>query len=517
MKFIRNFSRILVGLIFIYSGFVKVVDPLGSAYKFADYFTAMHLEFLDGAALVFAILMSVAELVIGIALIFNLVPRVVAWGLVLFMGLFTPLTLWLAAANPVSDCGCFGDALILTNWQTFFKNIVIDVFVVIIFWQRKKFKPAYGAFWQWLLGFFFAGLLFWLAFYCLFNLPVVDFRPYHIGANIPEGMIIPDEEKNNVDIYESVFIYEKNDVQKEFSEENLPDSSWAFVDADHRLLKEGYRPPIHDFTIEPLYVPGYSPEPIEETYVNLYDSELVYSKNDVNENFTIESLPDSTWSFVEIIYESELDPSLVNLSYLSPNGDEEIFSVYDRPASNYIFLDAVYPVETSGISIPYGEDVTDLVLADENYFFFAVMTHIDDAKPKHLESFNKIAAFCEQESYKFYCLTASTADEVQKFVKENDPVYDFYNTDPITLKTVVRSNPGLVLLKNGTVIDKWSSKNIPDVNDLRKDLLGRSLTIQKASAENKLAIAYALAILLFMALFHICYTWLVQKKYISKK
>ncbi len=515
MKFLRNFSRVIIGIVFIYSGFVKVVDPLGSAYKFTDYFVAMNLEFLSGAALTFAILLCVAELVLGIALLFNLVPKIASWGLLLFMGLFTPLTLWLAAANPVSDCGCFGDALILTNWQTFFKNVIIDVFVVIIFWQRKKYKPAYSPFWQWTLGFVFAGFCFWLSFYCLNNLPIIDFRPYHIGANIPESMIVPDEEKDNVDVYESVFVYEKNGEQKEFNEDNLPDSTWNFVDAEHRLVKEGYRPPIHDFTIEPIYVPGYSQESADELYVNLYDAKFVYSKDGESEDFTVESLPDSTWYFEEVVYESELDPSMIDLLYISPLGDEESFTVYERPSNDYIFLDATYPIETLGTVIPYGEDITDLVLEDENYYFFVVMTHIDDVKSENLDKINEIAAFCQQESLNFYCLTASNAEDIEKFIKENDPIYDFYNTDPITLKTVVRSNPGLILLKNGTIIDKWSSKNIPDVDDMRKDLLSRSVSIQKSKAENVISLTYILAFLLFMTVFHIFYTWMLKKKYIN--
>src|SRR5690554_3015268 len=290
MKFLRNFSRLFTGIIFIFSGFVKVIDTLGSAYKFTDYFVAMHLDFLNEGALVFTILMSIAELIIGIALVFNLLPKIAAWLLLLFMAFFTPLTLWLAVADPVSDCGCFGDAIILTNWQTFYKNLVILAFTIIVFWQRKLFKPAYNLFNQWALTIAFTIASFVLTLYCLYNLPIVDFRPYHIGANIQEGMQIPEEEKENVDIYESVFIYEKNGEQKEYSETELPDSTWTFVNADHKLVKKGYEPPIHDFTIEPIFVPGYSPEP-ENKYVNPWDLEFEFTKDGETITCDLDSLP----------------------------------------------------------------------------------------------------------------------------------------------------------------------------------------------------------------------------------
>lgn len=516
MKLLRNFSRVFVGIIFIYSGFVKVVDPLGTAYKFGDYFIAMHLEFLNSLSLTMSIALSVAELLIGIVLLFNLLPKISAWAVLLFMGLFTPLTLWLAVANPVADCGCFGDALILTNWQTFFKNVIILVFVMIIFLQRKKFKPLYSQFWQWALSVTMGIASFGLAFYCLANLPVIDFRPYHIGANIQEGMVIPDEEKDNVDVYESVFIYEKDGKQKEFVTENLPDSTWTFVDADHRLVTEGYHAPIHDFTIEPVYLPGISPEPADEIYVNLYEAEFVFTKNGETKSFTIDMLPDETWTFQEIIYEDELDPYLVQLIYLNPAGADEYFTVFTRPDDRFIFLDAEYTLEQNFQLIPYGEDITDLVLEDENYFFFLVMTHVEEIKTKHLDRINKIAAFCEQADMKFYCLTASNAEDIVEFVKANDPVYDFYNTDPITLKTIVRSNPGLLLVKKGTIINKWAAKNIPDVDEMQSELLAQSITQHNTDKEYNLILNYILALLLFMAVFHIFYTWMIKNKYVNK-
>jgi len=515
MKVLRNFSRLFVGIVFVFSGFVKVIDPLGSAYKFADYFTALNLEFLSGAALFFAIFMSVAELCIGIALIFNLVPKLASWGVLAFMAFFTPLTLWLAVANPVSDCGCFGDALILTNWQTFYKNLIILAFVVVIFIFRKKYKPPFNDFFQWTLGFVFAFASVILSVYCLRHLPIIDFRPYHIGANIPEGMTVPEDQKENIDVYESVFIYEKNGEKKEFKVENLPDSTWKFVDAKHTLLKEGYKPPIHDFTIEPGFLPGISPEPIEPIYINLYDAEFIYSKGKDTVTYTVDMLPDNTWKLESVISDPELDLSLINLVYLAPDGSEVTFGIDEIPDAEYVFLDAVYDTGEEIVEIPYGEDITQTVLADENYYFFLVMLHVKDANPKYIEKINKIAEFCKSKGYNFYCLTASNVEEISAFAKEYKPAFNFYNTDPITLKTVIRSNPGLLLLKHGTVLNKWSCRDIPEVDELKEDLSAASITEHQNTKTNYLIAIYILTTLLFMLLIDKLYKWLIKNKYIN--
>ena len=143
MKYIRLISRIILGVVFIFSGFVKVVDPLGSAYKFADYFNAFRLGFLEFAALPLGIFLAAFELLLGIVLILGYRRRIVFLVSMWFMSFFTLLTFILAIFNPVSDCGCFGDALILTNWQTFFKNVVLMVFVLILYFHRKKELGSY--------------------------------------------------------------------------------------------------------------------------------------------------------------------------------------------------------------------------------------------------------------------------------------------------------------------------------------------------------------------------------------
>ena len=138
MKYIRLISRLIVGMVFIFSGFVKAVDPLGSAYKFADYFTAFKLGFLEFLALPLGIFLSAFELILGLTLILGYRRKTVFQILMWFMSFFTLLTFILAIFNPVTDCGCFGDALILTNWQTFFKNVVLMVFVSILYFGRNS-------------------------------------------------------------------------------------------------------------------------------------------------------------------------------------------------------------------------------------------------------------------------------------------------------------------------------------------------------------------------------------------
>jgi uncharacterized membrane protein YphA (DoxX/SURF4 family) len=192
MRLVKNLCRIIVGIVFIYSGFVKGIDPLGSDYKFTDYFNAFGMGWMNATTLFFSFALSLVEFLIGIALLFNLWVSRMTWGSLLFMAFFTPLTLVLALTNPVSDCGCFGDAMILTNWQTFWKNIILLLLAIMIFMYRKEYKsslPLVGQFS--FLALAGAGML-CLSVYCYRHLPVLDFRPYAVGKNITEGMRLPE-------------------------------------------------------------------------------------------------------------------------------------------------------------------------------------------------------------------------------------------------------------------------------------------------------------------------------------
>src|SRR5690606_21750870 len=253
MKIFKHIARILVGLTFIFSGFVKGIDPWGSAYKFTDYFNAMHLEWLTWAALPLGILLSFAEFAIGIALLFNVLLRFFSWLALIFMVFFTGLTLWIAIENPVTDCGCFGDALVISNWETFYKNVVLIVLTIIVFAYRNNMKGLPGKKTGFALALLSVVGYAAVVFHSYNHLPIFDFRPYKVGVNISEAMSIPPDAPQ--DVYENIFYYKNinSGEVEQFTEENYPwqdTLNYEFHDMESFLVQEGYEPPIHDFRIE---------------------------------------------------------------------------------------------------------------------------------------------------------------------------------------------------------------------------------------------------------------------------
>ncbi len=390
MKLLRNICRILVGLLFIYSGFVKGIDPLGSNYKFIDYFNAFHMSWMGGTALFFSFLLSLAEFLIGICLFLNIKTKWAAWGSLLFMLVFTPLTLILAIKNPVTDCGCFGDALVLSNWETFWKNVILLALTLVIFYNKHKFKSIFNLLEQSIL--LVCTLIFMLCieFYCYRHLPILDFRPYAIGNNITEGMTVPEGAPH--DEFKITLKYKNKNTGeiKEFTEENYPwqdTVNWEYASSTEKLVKEGYKAPIHDFVIE--------------------------------------------------------HPEL--------------------------------------------GDITQDILQDNGYTFLAIAYNINHTNAANQEKLNRLAAYAQEKGYRFYGLSASVGDDLQKYKEAHQVNYDFCSTDEIQLKTIVRSNPGLVLLREGTVLNKWGHRDLPEVEELQgKDLAAFCLQNQEHVADKYL-------------------------------
>ena len=240
-------SRLIVGGTFVFSGFVKVIDPYGTVYKFQDYFSAFHLDFLSSFAMLFSVALSVIEFVLGVHLLFGSYRKSTPRLIFIFLCVMTPVTLYLAIANPISDCGCFGDAVHLSNWATFFKNVLLLIIVLFLVYRNTSLRALYNQQVQWLTGLYSLLFVFFFVYIGTYYQPYLDFRPYKIGVNIPEALAVEEPER------EFVFIYEKNGERKEFLLDNLPseEEGWVFVDRYEKTVsgQESVTPIIEDFTI----------------------------------------------------------------------------------------------------------------------------------------------------------------------------------------------------------------------------------------------------------------------------
>ena len=360
-----NLCRLVVSLTFIFSGYVKAIDPVGTQYKLQDYLEVllMGVHVPDYATLAASVLLGGAEFTLGVLLLFAIRRRLVTRLILLFMAVMTPLTLWLALDNPIEDCGCFGDAVVLTNWETFYKNLVLLAATLLLV-KRPPLMPKFISNTnQWIVVNYTVLFILVSSGLSLYTLPPFDFRPYHVGANIREGMEIP--EGAPLPEFETTFILEKDGRRKEFTLDDYPDSTWTFIDSKTVQTVEGYVPPIHDFSIQ---------------------------------------------------------------------------------------------------AVDGGEDITDSVLNHKGYAFILVAPHLETADDSNFGEIDGIYEYSLDHGYPFYALTASTDEAISHWRDVTGAEYNFFHTDETTLKTVIRSNPGLVLIKDGTVIGKWSHNNLPELN-----------------------------------------------------
>ena len=363
LKMTVNLCRIIVALTFIFSGFVKAIDPIGLQYKLQDYLGAIGIPgFLpDWLLLIMAVLLAAVEFCMGIFLLFAIQRRLISKLIVVFMSIMTLITVWLVVANPVKDCGCFGDALHLTNTETLVKNIILLGCSIVIMRRPLAMFRFISESNQWIVINYTIVFIFVCSGLSLYYLPLFDFRPYRIGTNIPRGMEIPKDAEQP--LFETTFIMEKGGQRKEFTLNDYPDSTWKFIDSKTVQVKEGYIPPIHDF------------------------------------------------------------------------------SIADRKT---------------------GKDLTDSVLRHKGYTFLLIAPYLERADDSNFGDIDQLYEYAQTYNIPFYCLTASTAKAIQRWKDITGAEYPFCITDETTLKTIVRSNPGLLLLKDGTIINKWSHNQLPN-------------------------------------------------------
>lgn len=253
MKIITHFVRIIVGILFILSGLIKLNDPMGLSFKLDEYFSeeVFNMPFLQPYSLALALIVIIAEVVLGVMLLLGHRKKFTLTSLFLMIVFFTFLTFFSAYYNKVTDCGCFGDAIKLTPWESFTKDVVLLVLILFLIIQQKYIHPLFNnsatSSGITVLSLIFSGAI---AYYVINHLPLIDFRAYKVGTNIPEGMAIPDDKPKPV--YEINFIYNVNGEEKVFSMNdlaNLPEGA-EYVSREERLIEKGYEPPIFNFTIE---------------------------------------------------------------------------------------------------------------------------------------------------------------------------------------------------------------------------------------------------------------------------
>src|SRR5690554_2300080 len=261
MRWIVQIARVIVGLLFIISKLIKLNDPMGFAFKLGDYFdpNVLNLTFLIPYALTLAVIIVIFEVLIGLMLLLGVARRFTLWSLIGMILFFTFLTFYSAYFNKVTDCGCFGDAIPLTPWQSFYKDIVLLVMIIILFIGQKYIKPVLNSLGNASITLVTLVACSFMGYYVLNHLPIMDFRAYKVGTNIQKAMEIPEGAPEA--IYDIVFTYKVDGEEKQFKMEELGQlpANAEFVSREQHIIQKGYEPPIHDLTME-LEGQDYTPE-----------------------------------------------------------------------------------------------------------------------------------------------------------------------------------------------------------------------------------------------------------------
>jgi len=358
-------SRILVGLLFILSGLIKANDTLGFSYKLDEYFGVFNIPWMSAISWPLATLMCVLEMLLGFMLLMGARLKFTLRMLLALCIFFGFLTWYSAYFEVVKECGCFGDAIKLSPWQSFYKDMILLVLILLLLIGKKHILPIFGEAAEKIILLLVVVACLAFPLYTYNYLPVVDFRDYAIGKNIPEQMKgVPDQLK-----FMYVLKDKKTGEQKEYDGWPVDwDKKYDYITNRPIVIKKGIEAKIKDLSVS---------------------------------------------------------------------------------------------------RVPDGADYTEEILKYSGYNFILVAYDLDRSSDKNMGRINDLAALCIKDSIPFICLTASPAENIDAFKKKNNNIFDFYNSDGTVLKTMIRSNPGLILLKGGTVINQWHYNTIPSYNDVK--------------------------------------------------
>jgi uncharacterized membrane protein YphA (DoxX/SURF4 family) len=362
MKHLVGFSRVFVGILFIISGFIKLNDPVGFSFKLEEYFSqgVLDLPFLMPYALAISIFVVIFEVVLGVFLLIGFLRSFTLWSLLLMILFFTFLTFYSAYFNKVTDCGCFGDAIKLTPWESFTKDVILLALILILYFGRKHIKAVFSQGIRQIIALASVVICIIYGNFVLNHLPVIDFRAYKIGENIEDGMQFPDDAPKA--LFEYAWKFNNNGEEIVYiTNGDYPDVDGDFIGVETKEIQKGYEPPIHDFTIE-----------------------------------------------------------------------------------------------------QQGEDFTASLMQEDNLL---LVVAYDLAKSEY-EAFEKVKEVTDKaikQGYKVVGMSASNQDWTRRIIEEYQLGFEFYFTDETTLKTIVRSNPGILTLEKGTITQKVHYNDIGDI------------------------------------------------------
>jgi len=359
MKILVNISRYTVSILFIISGLIKANDSIGFSYKLEEYFEVFGIEWLVKYALLLAVGICIFEIMLGFMLFIGSRIKFTIWSLLIMIIYFTFLTFYSAYFNKVTDCGCFGDALKLTPWQSFYKDLILIILLSVLFKNISNINSYFVIRTENMINLIIllaCSLFVWIN---LTYLPLIDFRPYAIGKNISDGMIVPDGAEQ--DVFHDIWYY---DVEGKILEYTTEDEPWniegaKYINRETVLVKKGYEPPIHDFSIS-----------------------------------------------------------------------------------------------SSGI------DITDSVLSVKDAFVVVAYNIIDSDKESSIK-LNNLYLYCRENGITFVALSATSDELIDQYTQQNNIIFPYSFTDETTLKTIIRSNPGILRINEGEIINKWHYNDFP--------------------------------------------------------
>ncbi len=382
-NYLLGFCRIFTGLLFIFSGFIKANDPTGFGYKLQEYFEVFHLTAFNEYATAIAVVICGFEILLGALLLFGVYANLVAWGLLLLILFFTFLTFYSAFFEVVTSCGCFGDAIPLTPWQSFSKDLVLLALILIIFFYRKQIRSIIkGSGNQFVVTLITAVVSLGIGVYTVNYLPFIDFLPYKIGNNLPSLMVLPEGKEG--DVFEQLYTMKNKKTgetkkvnDKVYMADKLwEDESWEIIgEPESRLVKKGYDIPIPDLLITDSDGADHTQEIIANPYYNV----IIVAK----------------------------DLSSTNIDAL-----QKINQTVTQMTKDYNGLRVVL-------------------------------------------------------------LTASASKDAQYLSDKMQLIAEIYYADLIPLKSMVRANPGVILLKGGNVMGKWHYNNFPDAKTIEDNFLSK--------------------------------------------